>query len=375
MNNLPTNLICFSHLRWDFVYQRPQHLLTRFAKTFNVYFVEEPIFDSDGDAYISFSKREEKLWVGVPHLPDGLDKAEINDLMEDLIDKFLKKEDLSKFIFWYYTPMAYAFTELFQPRLTVYDCMDELSQFKFAPPELKILERKLLQKADVVFTGGVSLYEAKKNTHENIHAFPSSIEREHFAKARKGNHEPADQKGIPNPKLGFYGVIDERFDIDLIEKIAVAKPEWQIVLLGPVVKIDPATLPKRDNIHYLGAKDYKELPAYLSGWDIALLPFLLNDATKYISPTKTPEYLAAGRPVVSTAITDVVNPYGKNNYVKIASDAAGFIKAIDYYLKTPKEKWLPKVDAFLVKNSWDITQEKMLELINTAIKNKETLAA
>ena len=375
MNNLPTNLICFSHLRWDFVYQRPQHLLTRFSETFNVYFVEEPIFDSEGDAYISFSKRKEKLWIGVPHLPANLNQSEINQLLEDLMHKFLKKEDMSKFIFWYYTPMALMFSESFVPHLIVYDCMDELSQFKFARPELKILEVKLLERADVVFTGGVSLYEAKKNQHQNIHPFPSSIDREHFIKGRRKNLEPSDQKKITGTKLGFYGVIDERFDLELIESIAQMRPEWQIILLGPVVKIDPESLPKRSNIHYLGPKEYQDLPAYLSGWNVALLPFLLNDATKYISPTKTPEYLAAGKPVVSTAIKDVVNPYGVKGLVKIADNASEFVSAVEDHLKTPHEKWLPRVDQFLVKNSWDITQGKMLELIKSAIKNKETLAA
>ncbi|HEY0669031.1 MAG TPA: glycosyltransferase, partial [Sphingobacteriaceae bacterium] len=209
----------------------------------------------------------------------------------------------------------------------------------------------------------------------NIHAFPSSIEREHFQKARRKNSEPIDQKSIPNPKLGFYGVIDERFDIELIDKIAEKKPEWQIILLGPVVKIDPETLPKRTNIHYLGSKNYQDLPMYLSGWNVALLPFLLNDATKYISPTKTPEYLAAGKPVVSTPITDVVKPYGTEGYVKIAHNAQEFIKAIEQQLKNSDEKWLSRVDKFLAKNSWDITQGKMFELIKTSIKNKETLAA
>ena len=282
---------------------------------------------------------------------------------------------MSKFIFWYYTPMALMFSESFVPHLIVYDCMDELSQFKFAPPELKILEVKLLERADVVFTGGVSLYEAKKNQHQNIHPFPSSIDREHFIKGRRKNLEPSDQKKITGTKLGFYGVIDERFDLELIESIAQMRPEWQIILLGPVVKIDPESLPKRSNIHYFGPKEYQDLPAYLSGWNVALLPFLLNDATKYISPTKTPEYLAAGKPVVSTAIKDVVNPYGVKGLVKIADNASEFVSAVEDHLKTPHEKWLPRVDQFLVKNSWDITQGKMLELIKSAIKNKETLAA
>lgn len=375
MSNFPTNLICFSHLRWDFVYQRPQHLLSRFAMNFNVYFVEEPIFDCKGDPYLSFTKRDEKLWVGVPHLPAGISKAEESELLDDLLDKFLNNEDLSRFIFWYYTPMAMSFTEYFHPRLTVYDCMDELSHFKFAPPELKLLEKKLFDKADVVFTGGNSLYEFKKNHHENIHPFPSSIEREHFESARFSRNEPEDQKAISGIKLGFYGVIDERFDIKLVDRLAASRPDWQLVFLGPVVKIDPAELPVRDNIHYLGSKGYKELPAYLSGWDVALLPFQLNDATRFISPTKTPEYLAAGRPVVSTAIRDVVNPYGEQGLVKIANDAEGFIAAIEELLALDKQQWLPMVDQFLNQNSWNITQDKMLELIKTTIKNKETLAA
>lgn len=375
MNNFPTNLICFSHLRWDFVYQRPQHLLSRFAKSLNVYFVEEPVYDCEGDPYISFSKRDDKLWVGVPHLRAGLSKAEEYDLLDDLLDKFLNNEDLSRFIFWYYTPMAMSFTEYYHPRLTVYDCMDELSHFKFAPPELKLLERKLFEKADLVFTGGNSLYEFKKNHHDNIHPFPSSIEREHFETARTTKAEPDDQKAISGVKLGFYGVLDERFDTKLIDKIAALRPDWQLILLGPVVKIDPAELPKRENIHYLGAKSYQELPAYLSGWDVALLPFQLNEATRFISPTKTPEYLAAGCPVVSTAIRDVVNPYGNLGLVEIADNAKSFIAAIEKLLKLDKKQWLPEVDRFLSQNSWNITQEKMLELVKTTIKNKETLAA
>src|SRR6476661_7651594 len=243
-NQLPANLLCLSHLRWDFVFQRTQHLLTRLAKKLNVYFFEEPIFDATEQAYLTISSRGKNLSVIVPHIQPGLSPEEVNELQKDMLDRFLVNKNLNDFAFWYYTPMALEFTSHLKPSVTIYDCMDELSAFKFAPPQLKDLEKKLMDRADVMFTGGQSLYEAKKHQHENIYPFPSSIEQKHFAKGRTISEQPADQKDIAGPKLGFYGVIDERFDIELIRGIAEARPEWQIVLLGPVVKIDPETLPK-----------------------------------------------------------------------------------------------------------------------------------
>jgi len=268
---------------------------------------------------------------------------------------------------WYYTPMALPFTDHLTPELVVYDCMDELSAFKFAPPELTILEKELLKKADVVFTGGQSIYEAKKNAHHNIHAFPSSIDKHHFGKARKIKEDPEDQKHIAHPRFGFFGVIDERFDIELIDAVAKAKPEWQFILLGPIVKIDPNTLPRYNNVHYLGGKKYEELPEYLAGWDIAMVAFAMNESTKFISPTKTPEYLAAGKPVISTPIRDVVRPYGDNKLVHIVSNPNEFIKAAEKELsKKRKASWLKKVDDFLLYNSWDRTWGQMVRHIEDA---------
>jgi UDP-galactopyranose mutase len=224
-----------------------------------------------------------------------------------------------------------------------------------------------------VFTGGQSLYEHKKHKHSNIYPFPSSIDKKHFEQARTIKDEPEDQKNIAGPRLGFYGVIDERFDIGLIEQMALQRPDWNFILLGPVVKINPDHLPRLHNIHFLGGKSYDQLPGYLSGWDIALIPFLLNDATRFISPTKTPEYLAAGVPVVSTPIRDVVRPYGEEGIVKIASDATGFIEAAETYMQTDKTKWLPVVDEFLADKSWSATFTDMMKKINTTIKNKQTI--
>jgi UDP-galactopyranose mutase len=244
--------------------------------------------------------------------------------------------------------------------------MDELSKFRFAPARLLELEQELLSKADIVFTGGFSLYEAKKNRHDSVHCFPSSVDRVHFLKARARQFEPADQEDLPRPRLGFYGVLDERFDTELLGKIAEMRPDWSFVMVGPIVKIAPEDLPHRGNIHYLGSKTYAELPAYLSGWDVALMPFARNESTEFISPTKTPEYLAGGKPVVSTPIRDVVRHYGQLQGVKIADDAESFVAACEEALELsrgPDKGWLAEADLLLSASSWDTTQARMAGLI------------
>lgn len=361
-SSLPQNLLCFSHLRWDFVFQRPQHLMSRFAQQTNVYVMEEPVFDATESAYIAYDHREPKLTILIPHLLSGQDPQKVKEEMKILLNEFLGRVNLAEWIFWYYTPMALEFSDHFRASLTVFDCMDELSAFDFAPKELLELEKSLLKIADIVFTGGYSLHEAKKDQHENIHVFPSSIDKAHFHLARNKQKEPEDQAAIKGIKLGFIGVIDERFDAQLIRELAHKRPEWQIVLLGPVVKVSMDNLPKGANIHYLGQKGYTELPGYLSGWDIAMIPFAINNSTRFISPTKTPEYLAAGLRVVSTAIRDVARPYGVEGLVSIASDPDEFIAAVEYCLDEGKNgKWLKKADKFLADKSWEDTYLKMKE--------------
>ncbi len=364
-----TDLICLSHLRWDFVYQRPQHLLSRCAKERRVFFIEEPIFSADFTPRLDVSDRECGVTVVVPHLPEGLSQEAIELSLKEMLDDLFAKAQINEYIFWYYTPMALSFTNHFNPLLVVYDCMDELSAFKGAPPVLLDREVELFNRAELVFTGGQSLYEAKRDRHPNIYAFPSSIEREHFAKARNLTEEPADQKDIPHPRLGFFGVIDERMDIELLGGIAEARPDWHLVIIGPVVKIDPETLPRHPNIHYLGGKSYQELPAYIAGWDVAMLSFARNESTRFISPTKTPEYLAAGKPVVSTSIRDVVRPYGENGLVEIADTVTDFVAAAEKVMnRDPVESgWLTQVDTFLARNSWDSTWTNMMQLIESAM--------
>ena len=366
------DLICFSHLRWDFVYQRPQHLLKRCAATRRVFFVEEPVFDN-GSMHLDVRECEASIKIIVPHLPEGL-RSEIatTAVLKDMILRLITEHHISNYLTWYYTPMALDFSRHLKPLGVIYDCMDELSAFKGAPESLVLRERELFKIADLVFTGGQSLYEAKRNHHPSVHAFPSSIDRDHFMEARASLPEPEDQQGISHPRLGFFGVIDERFDANLLDEIARLRPGYQFVMIGPVVKIAPDSLPKRSNIHYLGGKKYQELPAYIAGWDVALLLFAQNEATRFISPTKTPEYLAAGKPVVSTPIRDVVFPYGQLGLVRIAEDAKQFVEAIDAALseRSREHEWLSQVDRFLANMSWDETWSRMSQLIDQMVAAK-----
>jgi len=252
----------------------------------------------------------------------------------------------------------------------VYDCMDELSAFHGAPPELIEMEQKLFSRAQVVFTGGASLHEAKRQQHRNVHLFASSIDREHFAAARLPLPNPADQAEVPHPRIGYYGVLDERLDQSLLGAAAQENPEWHFILVGPIAKIDQRQLPQAPNIHYLGQKSYKELPQYLANWDVAMLPFAQNASTEFISPTKTPEYLAAGRPVVSTPIQDVVRPYGHLGLVEIAGDAAAFSAPIETCLSRKEKEWLARVDQFIVKMSWDRTFEQMWNEIGRCMREE-----
>jgi UDP-galactopyranose mutase len=307
-----------------------------------------------------------KVMVVVPHLPRGAEQ-DAAAIQRRLLDELMTRERIDSYVLWYYTPMALAFTDHLSPEAIVFDCMDELSAFAHAPAALKEFEAELLRRATVVFTGGQSLYQSKRNRHPNVHPFPSSVDVSHFAQARKFATDPQDQAAIARPRLGFFGVIDERMDIGIIRGVAAARRDWQIVMVGPVVKIDPSMLPHGNNIHYLGSKSYDELPGYIAGWDVALLPFARNASTRYISPTKTPEYMAAGKPVVSTSIRDVVRPYGQLGLVRIADTVDDFVNACGAAMAEDAASRIREADAFLSQTSWDGTWAQMRQLLDMAI--------
>jgi hypothetical protein len=361
------DVICFSHLRWNFVFQRPQHLLTRCAREARVFFIEEPVYGS-GRPRLDLTPDASGVTVAVPHLPDAVVADGIPALLRQMLDDLVRDHHIQAAVRWYYTPMALEYSKHLAAAAVVYDCMDELSGFAGAPSGLVAAERALFASADVVFTGGHALFEAKCRLHPNIHAVPSSVEVTHFGQARGAVPVPPDQASIPSPRAGFFGVIDERLDTALLQAAADLRPEWQFVMVGPVVKIDQAVLPTARNLHYLGPKSYADLPRYIAGWDVALLPFARNAATRFISPTKTPEYLAAGRAVVSTSIRDVVRPYGDLGLARIADDPAAFVAAMDEALRDDPVARTTAADAFLAHTSWDATWAAMRARILEAVR-------
>ena len=366
-------LVVLSHLRWDFVFQRPQHVLSRLAQSRPVTVVEEPVHDAGAAAHLEAIDAAPGVTVLRPHTPvaePGFSDAQVAVVAPLLRRWAVETEALGACDGWTYTPLAAPLLDAVEPRAVVYDCMDELSAFDHAPPQLLARERELLDRADLVFTGGPSLYRAKKDRHDSVHCFPSSVDAAHFGRARPGAPglaEPADQRETGRPRLGFFGVIDERLDRDVVAALAESHPEWEVVMVGPVVKIDPASLPQADNLHWLGPKTYDELPAYLAGWDVCLLPFARNRSTEFISPTKTLEYFAAERPTVSTPITDVAEPYG--HIVRLGDTPAAFVCACESALDADdadRQRRAAAMRGVLARTSWDATAAAMARLLDGA---------
>ena len=370
-------LVVLSHLRWGFVFQRPQHLLTRLAKDFDVYFIEEPVFE-EGAATLTQSRQPGGIEVLTP--VTGVADWGFNDaqmaVMKPLIAEFMSERGVISPIVWLYTPMALPLVADLEPRALVYDCMDDLASFKFAPPELIERERALMALADVVFTGGPSLYEARKDRHPNIHCLPSAVDAQHFSPANldasspEGRAAQALHREMGHPRLGFFGVIDERLDIDLVAGLADARPDWEIVMAGPVVKIDPASLPQRANLHWIGMQRYEALPHLLAQWDVCLLPFALNEATRFISPTKTLEYLAGGKPVVSTPVHDVISLYGAA--VRIGATPDDFVQAVEQVLverDAERAAWRRAAQALVDGCTWDDTAHRIASLLGVVAQH------
>ena len=355
------DLLCFSHLRWNFVFQRPQHLMSRFAKQRRVFFIEEPVYEAHARGEHVRHTVCERTGVNVLTpilLPQA---ASVN--VRTMLENYLKTQRVANSPMW-----LEWFPKNVRASAVVYDCMDELSLFKGAPPSLRANETRLFEMADLVFTGGVSLFEHKQKLHPRVYPFPSGVDVLHFAQARAICHERDEQAAIPHPRLGFAGVIDERMDLELIAEVAKRRPDWHIVMIGPVVKIDPSSLPRAHNLHWLGMQDYQDLPAYFAGWDVAIMPFAINDSTRFISPTKTPEFLSSGLPVVSTPVRDVVRPYGELGLARIASTPDEFVDAIEQAMAFKMGmKWRERADAFLETMSWDAVWSSMHQLVQEVL--------
>ena len=351
------DMVVFCHLRWDFVYQRPQHIISRMARTQKVLLIEEPIrWEADTSPTGRLRVISENLHVLQPQV-DSI------DAIREILPQFVANTQVATG--WFYSAAFVSLLDAFEFATVVYDCMDELTLFRHAPEQLIAQETLLLSNADVVFTGGKSLYESKRVRHYNVHCFPSSVDREHFGKSLNGISVPEDVAGISGPIVGYFGVIDERIDLELLRQTALLQPDVSFVMIGPLAKIEDHDLPRRDNIYYLGMKPYEQLPNYLKAFSIAMMPFALNEATRFISPTKTLEYMAAGRPIISTAVTDVVRDY--SGCVAIIESAAEFADVIGVLLaESATQEPLTVYESILDQTSWDRTVNRMQSIISIA---------
>jgi glycosyltransferase involved in cell wall biosynthesis len=373
-------IIVHSHLRWDFVWQRPQQLLSRFAQRGDVLFVEEPIhLDDVREARLDLSEPMARLYRAVPMLP-GRFRGEYDAsiaVIRELVRRRLAADGALGGLFaqpiqWFYTPMpAPAMMGAFGERAVVYDCMDELSKFRFAPRELVDRERYLMAQADVVFAGGYKLSQSKAKYHHNVHFFGCGVDVAHFATARSADVTvPREIASLKRPVVGYYGVIDERIDYDLLRALATTLPDVELVMVGPVVKVDPAELPQAANIHWLGQRQYAELPAHVKGFDVCLMPFALNEATEFINPTKTLEYMAAGKPIVSTAVSDVVHNF--TPVVAVANTPEEFGAAVRAAIQRPNGEMIARGLEQARANSWESIVSRMERIIRDAIRTRET---
>jgi glycosyltransferase involved in cell wall biosynthesis len=348
------DMVVFCHLRWEFVYQRPQHLISRLALKRRVLFIEEPVPFSPG----------EQNTANVLHVSENLTvlQPQVNSIadIKNILPLYISKRSAE--IGWFYSAAFECLLPEFSFNTIVYDCMDELSLFKNAPVALIEQEKKLLSKAGIVFTGGKSLFESKTKLHANVHCFPSSVEQEHFSKSLNGISVPEDIAAIPQPIVGYYGVIDERIDLPLLQQVAMQNPAISFVMIGPLAKIQEEELPRAQNIYYLGMKSYKDLPNYLKAFRIAMMPFAMNESTRFISPTKTLEYMAANKPIISTPVYDVVRDY--SHCVNIVKDAGSFTKTLKLLLSEMKtNSFNKKYEKVLSDTSWDATVKKIEKLL------------
>jgi glycosyltransferase involved in cell wall biosynthesis len=363
VSSLPIIAVC--HLSWSWVWQRPQQFLSRLARTHPVLFVETYCSDvPQTDVRLSTPEGHPNVTVCQMHLPanrwsDGryIDRERRRALQRTLAQELPGQFDDA--ILWFNDPMAVtAFAGHLDESLIVYDCMDELSQFKGAPPTLLEREQELLEVADVVFCGGRKMRDRRLRVNPNSHFYGTGVDCRHFGAALTPGLAIAPEIAeLDGPVLGYFGVIDERIDYELLAALADADPHWHVVMVGPVTKVDPATFPQRPNLHWLGGRPYAELPALTKGFAVALMPFARNAATEYINPTKALEYMAAGRPVVSTALDEVKSNFG--NVARVARTPAEFIACCRREVAAPSRTRIARGLRLAADNTWEAIVAKL----------------
>jgi glycosyltransferase involved in cell wall biosynthesis len=359
----PNTLICHSQARWDLGFSRTQQLMSRLASHRRVFFIDAAVADPSGPL-LRARAAEGGVVVITPCLPEEqLSRAPVRRaVIRHLLDHLIARAGIDDHIAWYDSPLPLLDSEHLQPRVTVYDCAEEPGRRLGAPPDFGAREAELIARADLIFTAGHSLYETRCHRHPSVLCLPSAVDVGHFGQARSPLPTPLDQRTIAHPRIGFAGVVDDRVDLPMLAALASARPDYQIVLVGPVLKRDPLGLPRLPNIHYLGQKSYEELPAYMAGWDVALVPLVRNDSTRFLGPGRAFEYLAAGRPVVSTDLHDL-RPLAKQGLVQVAESPAGLIAAIEGARSGDVSALRGRADRALARCSWESTTRRIAELL------------
>lgn len=375
-------IVVHSHLGWDWVWQRPQQFLSRLSARHRVLFVEGPV-PVEGIAAANMTLRE------VPDFPNIVvvqmqmpakrwsDGAWVDKERRRLVQSVLAGplgQSFANPVQWFYDPMAVtAFAGHLNERALVYDCMDQLSQFKGAPPELVKRERELLAVADVVFAGGPKMWAAKREHNSNCFSYGCGVDVKHFGKARKATTPlPFDVAQLRGKVLGYFGVVDERMDYELVAALADHDPGWHVVIVGPTAKVDRKDFPERPNLHWLGGRDYAQLPAYAKAFDVCLMPFAINEATEYINPTKALEYMATATPIVSTAVQDVVLQF--SDVVRVADSHAGFIAFCEREAHRPTASRVRRGLQLARRNTWDSIVAQLEMHVEDVLVSKRAVA-
>lgn len=363
------DVLCLSHLRWNFLVQRPSHLMSRCARSRRVFFVEEPMFDG-GPARLEVEDTPQGPVVVIPHFSRAAEREAVQAQLPLLLERLLQRRSIHRYALWYTTPAAVPWARQLSPRLAVYDCLDEparLGHPELSPEALEELELELLTRVDLVFTASQALAEARRRLHPNVHALPSCVDAAHFARARNLREDPPDQAPIPRPRLGAFGAFDRRCDLGLVAGLAARLPQWQLVMVGPQGDRSPGELPRAKNLHWLGSKGHAVLPRYFAGWDAAMLPLACGAEGRFDGRTGAAELLAAGQAVVSTPHPDVVEPWGNRGLVKLASDPEGFAAALEAVRREDPKIRRGRADAFLARAGWDFTWERMSQLMDACL--------
>jgi glycosyltransferase involved in cell wall biosynthesis len=387
LSPLPTKaefpIIVHSHLGWDWVWQRPQQFHSRLSQRHKILFVEGPVART-GLTAAQVTLREVADYPNIVVLQMEMpeerwtDGAWVDKERRRLVESLLAGPlgaDFQDPVQWFYDPMAVtAFAGHLNESAIVYDCMDQLSKFRGAPAELVRRERELLAIADVVFAGGPKIWKDKRNHNANCYSVGCGVDVEHFGKARQASTVvPQDIANLPRPIYGYIGVVDERIDYDLVAELAEKNAGGSVVMVGPWTKVDPAAFPRRDNLHWLGQRDYGLLPAYVKGFDVCLMPFALNEATEFINPTKALEYMATERPIVSTAIEDVILQF--EDVVKVARTREDFVWRCERAANVPNVVAIRRGLKLAKANTWGSIVSQLESQVTDVLNNRRSMAS